>query len=214
MMEKSVYSLVLSDGVVAAVDRLAYENGTSRSNLINQILADYVSYITPEKRVAEIFDRMQQLLEDSSPFQLLAQPSDSMMSLRSALRYKYNPTVRYSVELTGGDGGRTGILKVSLRSQNAGLIAWLEQFFRLWSKLETVYVGERERQIQPGRFTRVLRLPAGAAHGTQGEEIMAYIRGMDGAMKAYFACLDDPERAVRQTEQRYRKDMSGTVAAL
>ena len=49
-MSKSVYSLVLSDDVVAAVDRAAYALGSSRSNLINQILAEYVSFITPEKR--------------------------------------------------------------------------------------------------------------------------------------------------------------------
>ena len=37
-VSKSVYSLVLSDDVVAAVDRAAYGLGTSRSNLINQLL--------------------------------------------------------------------------------------------------------------------------------------------------------------------------------
>ena len=53
-MSKSVYSLVLSDDVVAAVDRAAYGLDTSRSNLINQLLADYVSFITPEKRRKDI----------------------------------------------------------------------------------------------------------------------------------------------------------------
>ena len=36
-MKKAVYSLVLSEDVVDAVDRMAYARGTSRSNLINQI---------------------------------------------------------------------------------------------------------------------------------------------------------------------------------
>ena len=54
-MKKSVYSLVLSDDVVEAVDRAAYQNGLSRSAMVNQILADYVSYTTPEKRMREIF---------------------------------------------------------------------------------------------------------------------------------------------------------------
>ena len=43
-MNKSVYSLVLMDNVVSEVDKMAYEMGTSRSNLINQILAEYVRY--------------------------------------------------------------------------------------------------------------------------------------------------------------------------
>ena len=36
-MSKSVYSVVLMDDVVDAVDRLAYEAGTNRSNMINRI---------------------------------------------------------------------------------------------------------------------------------------------------------------------------------
>ena len=55
-MNKSVYSLVLMDNVVSEVDKLAYELGTSRSNLINQILAEYVRYTTPEMRMRAIFD--------------------------------------------------------------------------------------------------------------------------------------------------------------
>ena len=54
-MSRSVYSLVLSDDVIRAVDRAAYAMNTSRSNLINQILAEYVSYTTPEKRMKDIF---------------------------------------------------------------------------------------------------------------------------------------------------------------
>ena len=81
-MKKSVYSLVLSDDVVEAVDRAAYQNGLSRSAMVNQILADYVSYTTPEKRMREIFSQVESLLTDGGVFQTLLQPSDSMMSLR------------------------------------------------------------------------------------------------------------------------------------
>ena len=54
-MNKSVYSLVLSDEVVDAIDRLAYSMNTSRSNLINQILAEKLSLMTPEMRMRQIF---------------------------------------------------------------------------------------------------------------------------------------------------------------
>ena len=50
-MKKEVYSLVLSENVVAAVDRMAKERGANRSDLINQILAEYVSYVTPAMRM-------------------------------------------------------------------------------------------------------------------------------------------------------------------
>ena len=88
---KNVYSIVLSSDIVEKIDRLAYDN---RSNMINQILAEYVSYTTPEKRFREIFQHMQDMLEGGT-FKML-EPSDTMFSLRSALAYKYNPTVKYS----------------------------------------------------------------------------------------------------------------------
>ena len=46
--DKSIYSLVLSDSVVEAVDIMARGAGLSRSAMINQLLAERVAYITPE----------------------------------------------------------------------------------------------------------------------------------------------------------------------
>ena len=127
---KNVYSIVLSSDVVEKIDRLAYENGTNRSNMINQILAEYVSYTTPEKRFREVFRQMQAILENSA-FKA-AEPSDTMLSLRSAIAYKYNPTVKYNVELYRGEGDEIGELRVSLRTQNAGLILYMTEFYKLW----------------------------------------------------------------------------------
>lgn len=53
-MKRSTYSLILMDDVVAAIDRLAAQQGTSRSNLINQILAEHVSCVTPEQQMRQI----------------------------------------------------------------------------------------------------------------------------------------------------------------
>ena len=49
-MKRNAYSLILMDDVVAAVDRLAAQQGTSRSNLINQILAEHVCCTTPSSK--------------------------------------------------------------------------------------------------------------------------------------------------------------------
>ena len=59
-MKRSVYSLVLMDDVIKAVDEQAYRLGTSRSNLINQILAERLSCVTPEMRMREIFGGLAQ----------------------------------------------------------------------------------------------------------------------------------------------------------
>ena len=106
-MQKSVYSIVLSDDVVAQIDRLAYRHNTNRSNMINQILAEYVSYVTPEKRMQDTFRRMESILQAADTFQVLMQPTDSTLTLRSAIAYKYNPSVRYAVELYRTPGSRS-----------------------------------------------------------------------------------------------------------
>ena len=67
-MKKTLYSLMLSENVIAAVDALAVQYGTNRSNLVNQILADYVSYTTPEKRIDQIFSAMESCSPAVKPF--------------------------------------------------------------------------------------------------------------------------------------------------
>ena len=201
-MKKSVYSLVLSDDVIAAVDRAAYQNGLSRSAMINRILAQAVSYTTPEQRMSEIFSQVERLL-NGEVFQSLSQPSDSMMSLRSALAYKYNPNVRYSVELYPDRPGE-GELRVSLRSQSSALILYLGQFFRLWAKIEQAYVGGADCVIQDGKYARRLKLPARLSDREQGAVLAGYIRAMELGLRAFFHSLDDPRQAAAAVEQAYQ----------
>ena len=201
-MKKSVYSLVLSDDVIAAVDRAAYQNGLSRSAMINRILAQAVSYTTPEQRMSEIFSQVERLL-NGEVFQSLSQPSDSMMSLRSALAYKYNPNVRYSVELYPDRPGE-GELRVSLRSQSSALILYLGQFFRLWAKIEQAYVGGADCVIQDGKYARRLKLPARQSDREQGAVLAGYIRAMEQGLRAFFHSLDDPRQAAAAVEQAYQ----------
>ena len=204
-MNKSVYSLVLMDDVVEQIDRAAYEMNTSRSNMINQILADYVSYTTPEKRMREVFSRVERTLIDDNVFQLLLQPSESMFSLRSALSYKYNPTVRYSVELYRESAPSFGALRVSVRSQNSALTLAMLQFFKLWAKVELNFIGRTEYEIEETRYTRKLRLPEGGelSNESLGEAIAAYIDLFDRALKVYFENLNNPAVAVRNVERLY-----------
>ena len=201
-MKKRVFSLVLSDDVIAAVDRAAYQNGLSRSAMINRILAQAVSYTTPDQRMSEIFSQVERLL-NGEVFQSLSQPSDSMMSLRSALAYKYNPNVRYSVELYPDRPGE-GELRVSLRSQSSALILYLGQFFRLWAKIEQAYVGGADCVIQDGKYARRLKLPARVSHREQGAVLAGYIRAMEQGLRAFFHSLDDPRQAAAAVEQAYQ----------
>ena len=215
-MNKSVYSLVLMDDVVQEIDRLAYENGSSRSAMINEILADYVSYITPEKRMREIFSQVERLLTAGSNFQVLLQPSDSMFSLRSALAYKYSPTVRYSVELSRRIAPAIGELRVSVRSQNSTLRLYMLQFFKLWSKIEQSMVGRVDCAMADDKYVR--RLMPGddreLDNEALGSAIAAYIRLFDTALQLFFHLLDQPETAIVRMESLYGDYLRSAPAIL
>lgn len=201
-MAKSIYSLVLDDNVIALVDRLAYAEGASRSALINRILAEHVGYSTHEMRTRDIFRQMEYVLADTL-LPMLGESGDTTMRLRSALAYKYNPTVKYTVAL-GREGGSIGELRVQVRSRSDGFTLMMLQFFRLWAKLEEAYIGRTDISFEPGRLTRRL-VPHVKADGrilesADGEAIAAYINALDGAMKAFFASVDDAKAASSAAE--------------
>lgn len=215
-MQKSVYSIVLSDDVVAQIDRLAYRHNTNRSNMINQILAEYISYVTPEKRMQDTFRRMESILQAADTFQVLMQPTDSTLTLRSAIAYKYNPSVRYAVELYRTPGDTIGELRVSLRSQNSTLLLYLTQFFRLWMKIESAYLPETMYHAEDGRLTRTLR-PTAVVNSvdantlsseTLGELLSAYVALFDNALKCFFYHLETPSAAAAEMERMYRTYLS------
>ena len=207
-MDKSVYSLVLSDRVVAAVDEMAYRMGTSRSNLINQVLAEYVSLTTPEKRMKDIFDEVSVLLSNDG-YQIQTQPSDSMLSVRSVLRYKYKPAIRYSVELYRDFTDAFGEIRVVSRTQSQGLIDILDSFYTIWAQIETTrHRGERitnsSFKIDNGRYLRKFAVSddcTGISEETLGKAIAEYIRCLDVAMKQYFT--DFEPMSVKKIYTRY-----------
>lgn len=215
-MSKSVYSLLLTDAIVAEIDRLAYNNGTSRSNMVNQILAEHISFDTPEKRMREIFSEVERLLTGGSNFQTMLQPSDSMFSLRSALSYKYNPTVRYSVELYRAGEVGLGELRVSVRSQNSTLRLYMLQFFKLWTRLEQMLIGTVDCAMNDEKYVRRLHATtsAVAANAEIGEGIAAYIRLFDAALKVFFDRLDRPQEALSHMETLYQEYLKSQPAVL
>lgn len=142
-MSKSVYSVVLMDDVVDAVDRLAYEAGTNRSNMINRILAEYVQLATPEQRMQDIFSSIMDAVSGQNALQLMLNASDAMLSMRSAIHYKYNPSMRYVVELYPHSTEELGEVRAGLRTQNPSLLLYIGQFYKLWAGLERAYLEGR-----------------------------------------------------------------------
>lgn len=205
-MKKSVYSLVLSDAVVDAVDRRAALMNTSRSNLINQILAEYASLTTPEKRMSEIFEKVKSAVLNYGTMQVQDTLSDSMMSLKSTVKYKYNPTVRYIVELYRNYEEAIGRLKVYIRTQSPSLIHEVNNFFQLWAAIEGVNC--KQYSIEDGKFERIFIAKPDIGDEQIAGYISDYIKRLDRCMKEYFAHLDDPSYAKSRVIQQYEKGES------
>lgn len=206
-MKKSLYPLMLSDRVMQAIDALAAQSGTNRSNMVNQILADFVSYVTPEKRMEQVFQQMERQLTGRDSFQVLLHNGGSILNMRSALAYKYNPNVRYSVELYRGGEAAFGELRVTMRTQNHSLLLYIMQFFKLWMRIESSYVPGCQYTVADGRLTRklVLRMDDEVTGEELGRMLSDYVGAFDGALKAFFYHLEEPNRAVAEAERAYRE---------
>ncbi len=211
-MKKSVYSLVLMDDVVAQVDRLAYSMHTNRSNMINQILAEYCSMMTPEKRMQSTLSQLEQLLGQVG-FQPLAQPTGTMLMVRSALNYKYNPSVRYRVELFRTVEPEFGQLQVQLRTQNQELIYYVNEFMLFWAALEQKYLTKPRSKVENGRFLRNLRYNPNfeKQEDAVGNAITNYVNHFDRALKLYFEYLPRPSAAERMVEEVMEEYLAGNA---
>lgn len=205
-MKRSVYSLVLMDDVVKAVDKQAMLLGTSRSNLINQILAEHLSCITPEMRMKEIFSSVTQLLGGS--FQIQPCRSESLMTLRTALEYKYRPAINYKVELQRSPDIYLGTLKVQIRTQNASLISLFDSFFMYWISLESgifrqIGLDGYTCDLSSGCFVRKLFNCGELSDSAAAEAIYSYITLLDKAVKLYFSAPQSFSAAAGELEQEY-----------
>ena len=185
---------MLSDEVVAEVDRLAHRLGTNRSNLINQILAEHVDLVTPERRINDIFSAMERLMTPSRELVPFFAPNALTMSLKSSLEYKYRPTVKYEVELYRGDSDSLGELTVVFRTQSAALIRSMTEFFRIWKSIEDAHLRPMMGQSAPtyalyeGKFIRSIAIPMRDCSSQELANVISeYIKLFDAMMKGYLA---------------------------
>lgn len=193
-MKKTLYSLMLNEDVVQEIDCLAHRLGTNRSSLINQILAEKVGMITPERRINDIFSAIEQLMMPSREFVPFFAPNTPTMSLKSSLEYKYRPTVKYEVELYRGESDRLGELTVIFRTQSAALIRSMTEFFRLWKAIEDAHLrpllGENapSYSLFDGKFVRSIAIPQRDCSSDELAAVISeYIKLFDSMMKGYLS---------------------------
>ena len=188
-MKKTLYSLMLNEDVVREIDAIAHRMGTNRSALINQILADYASVVTPERRIENIFRAIEELVTPARELVPFFAPNAATMTLKSSLAYKYRPTVKYEVSLANGEDGEIGVLTVAFRTQSAELLGALTYFFRLIKQIEDTYLAGRHtppRHAQyDGKFVRTLTLDPNRDYTSEeiAEGISDYVQIFDRLMK-------------------------------
>ena len=194
-MKKTLYSLMLNEEVVREIDALAHQMGTNRSALINQILADYTSVITPERRIESIFHAIEEMVAPARELVPFFVPNAMTMSLKSSLEYKYRPTVKYEVALLDDTSDTLGELSVIFRTQAAALLQSMTQFFRLWKQIEDVHLtpylaGTPPRYaLYDGKFVRSLSLPRNRDYTSEeiAKAISDYIKLFDHLMKGFLS---------------------------
>lgn len=190
-MKKTLYSLMLNDEVVREVDAMAHRLGTNRSNLINQILAEYVNYETPERRINNVLSAIEQLMAPSRELVPFFAPNTLSMSLKSSLEYKYRPTVKYEVELFKSGGESIGELSVMFRTQSAALISSITDFFRLWKSIEDAHLRSAtgahiDYALYDGKFVRSIAVPDKDCTAEQlAGALSEYIKLFDKLLKGY-----------------------------
>ena len=209
-MAKSVYSLVLSDEVMELVDRYADKVGSSRSNVINQILAEKVGYETPEKRLKDILEKTSMLIESHARMRFISQPTGSMVTIMSAVPYRYSPAVKYVMEFyNDSESNALGELRVSFRSTNGVLLRLIEEFFGLWKELEQRYSKIKTQYIfENGKFRRLMLKPNFVCTGSMiGEIITDYVKNLDGLMNLFFSNLNNKD-CIKIADEYYKNNIA------
>ena len=188
-VKKTLYSLLLDEDVVRAVDQLAHRRGSSRSALVNQLLAERLNLMTPERRIAEVFQVMESLFQPDPELIPMGTPNALSMAMKSALDYKYRPTVKYEVELYRSGEESIGELTVSYRTQSSELLSAMGQFFHLWKRLEEAYLAPKLGHEIPcvlydGKFVRSISVPSRDCSAAElAEAISEYVHLLDRLLK-------------------------------
>lgn len=186
-MARTLYSLMLDDRVVREVDLMAHRLGTSRSNMINTLLAQAVNYVTPEQQIQNVLSAVKSLMDATEALIPTFTQGARSVNVKSALDYKYRPTVTYEVQLYKDDRPALGEINVLFRTRAPELLNLIVGFLRLWTVCESAATeNQPQYELEAGRFTRVLSAPPEDADAEQiAENIADYIKLFDRCLKAY-----------------------------
>lgn len=199
-MAKRLYSLMLNDEVVRAVDYEAHRLGTNRSALIDRVLAEHFEVPTVQKMINDIFGEIDELLSSAEGFNTFFAPDSQTFSVKSALSYKYRPTLKYELTLDNTSSQKLGDISVIYRTQSLMLLSDLREFFKLWSSIEQSVLDKNKAEkidyaLYDNRFVRSVVLPKNKDYSAAqiAEALSEYVEVLDRSLKAYLNGAQDRE---------------------
>ena len=198
-MNKNVYSVILSNHVVEQLDKLAYQQGRSRSAMIEAIIAQHLSISTPEARIVATLTALSDLFAPG--YKVSYRPPAASLVMKNRLRFKYNPTIQYTVSLRSADTDAQGCVSIQVRTQSEELIACLGHVYDIVNDIH--HAGQVTHA--PGEARMMLAMPVdiSSAKGAAGA-LYTQVIGIDRAMTAYFGRYPDLTEAKQAAATAYK----------
>jgi len=207
-MSRSMYSLILSDQVVEAIDREAYRQQCNRSRMIERILAEYVGVETKEAQVRDMMEEIARMLSAHDRIQVLPNREARSLVYQAPVRFKYNPTLRYRLEWQEAGGLHRAVLKIVSRTTSRLLADTLEAFFlnmNQWERAYAPFVQGKNRLYRnegKGTIQFVKTLYTGSlAYEEMSQLLSRYLTMLNEAIEGYFS--PEGESKAREIVRRW-----------
>lgn len=184
-MSKGIYSLLLSDDVVAAVDAMAAVRGLSRSAVVDSLLSECVGLQTGDVRMRGIWDEMDAMLARVSAMHFVNNAQTNLAQIITSLPVKYSPKIRYQLELTDDERSACAIT-LNTRTQNPLLTMAFDNFYQRLAALEQQYLNNVTARYGNGKYVSLLYV-GGSDSSQAAQEILEYVVTLDGMLRAWIS---------------------------
>lgn len=148
-----IYSIIVEDDLMEQVDRVAYKKGMSRSQIVNEMITEYLNLVTPEYKINQVMEQIAKRIHIMNEIQYVSESKGNSIQCRATVAYKYNPKIRYMLELSGKDMNKMATLNIISRTQNTEFYTHLLKFFSIVETIEKLeQIGFRRYSIKRSPF--------------------------------------------------------------
>lgn len=215
-MSKQIYSLVLSEQVMNMIDREALIKGSNRSQMVNDILCRVLGLSTPDIKMNQVMDLMSDTLSSHQGMQMVSASHGNTLQLRTTVAYKYNPKLKYVIEMNSKSNPLLATLRIYSRTTSEGFLQALVMFFGYLSEFEEqieANIGHHSVRsygyvYEDNKFSK--RFECDWTHHEISSEAIAaylsnYLQFLDDGLKLYFEHFGNWRYIDKQILALYRK---------